>query len=73
MNNPLFNLLLVIGGIFSAIAALMAYLITYNEYIHHYQRTEEPKKFALQAALLTFIVFFALTLGSGFIMSIFFI
>jgi hypothetical protein len=69
VNTQLFNLFLALGGIFSALAALMAYLITYNEYIHHYQSKEQPRKIALQTALLAFIFFFALTMGVGFFLT----
>jgi tetrahydromethanopterin S-methyltransferase subunit C len=42
---------------FVFIGSVMAYLITYNEYLHHYQTKKEPRKLALQAAVFTFVVF----------------
>jgi RsiW-degrading membrane proteinase PrsW (M82 family) len=41
---------------FIIIAALMAYLISYNEWRHHYPTKKEPKKLALQSAIVTFII-----------------
>jgi len=45
---------------FALIAAAMAYLITYNEWTHHYSTKKEPRKIALEAAVFTFIVFIAI-------------
>jgi len=42
---------------FIFIGAVIAYLITYNEYQHHYQTKREPRRLALEAAVFTFIVF----------------
>ena len=42
---------------FVFIAAIMAYLITYNEWVHHYTTKKEPRKYALEAAIFTFIFF----------------
>jgi hypothetical protein len=38
----------------------MAYLITYNEYQHHYQTKKEPRKISLEAAIFTFVFFSAI-------------
>jgi|GEM_PF-760438 len=45
---------------FALIAAVMAYLISYNEWMHHYPTKKEPKKIALEAAFFTFIIFIAI-------------
>jgi hypothetical protein len=45
---------------FALIAAVMAYLISYNEWMHHYPTKKEPKKIALEAAVFTFIIFIAI-------------
>jgi hypothetical protein len=42
---------------FVFIAAIMAYLITYNEWMHHYPTKKEPRKYAWEAAIFTFIFF----------------
>jgi hypothetical protein len=43
-------------------------LITYEEWSHHYASKREPLKYDLEAALVSFLVFAALTLlASAFI------
>jgi len=42
---------------FALIAAVMAYLITYNEWMRHYPTKKEPKKIAMETAFFTFVVF----------------
>jgi H+/Cl- antiporter ClcA len=68
MINPLYDLFLGIGVIFGAIAALMAYLITYNEWMHHYPTKKKPRKMALEAAIFAFIFFFLMSLFSGYVL-----
>jgi len=63
-----YNLFLGIGGVFGAIAGLMAYLITYGEGTHHYPTKKEPRKLALEAAVFTFIFFFLISLLAGYIL-----
>lgn len=63
IDNSLWTLFLGIGGIFGFLAALIAYLILYGEYIHHFQGdTKRPRKMALEGALFTFVFFFLLSL-----------
>jgi len=57
MNYSIYFILLP----FALIGSIMAYLITYNEYIHHYQTKKEPKKMALDSAIFTFVIFSALS------------
>jgi len=56
------NPLITIGFILSALAALAAFLITYEEWSHHYASKREPLKYAFEAAVVAFLVFAALTL-----------
>jgi magnesium-transporting ATPase (P-type) len=42
---------------FALIAGMMAYLITYNEWMRYYPTKKEPKKIALEMAFFTFIIF----------------
>jgi hypothetical protein len=53
---------ILIGLMLCPIAAVMAFLITYEEYSHHYTDNKKPLKFALEAAIFTFIVFGILSL-----------
>jgi heme/copper-type cytochrome/quinol oxidase subunit 2 len=69
MVNPTSNfflVFLVIGGFFGFLAALMAYLITYNEWMHHYSTKKEPRKMALEIAVFTFVFFIAIAIIAGF-------
>lgn len=68
-TTTLWSLFLAIGLVFGSLAALMAYLITYDEYIHHYPTMKEPRKIALESAIATFIFFIALMLGIGFFLT----
>lgn len=47
----------------------MAYLITYNEYIHHYQTKKEPRKIALEAAVFAFVLFNVISIFIIFILT----
>jgi uncharacterized protein YybS (DUF2232 family) len=69
MISSAFNIFLGIGGIFGFLAALMAYLITYNEWMHHYPTKKEPRKIALEVAIFTFIFFFSISLISGYFLT----
>ncbi len=60
-----FSLLLVVGLMFGSLGALMAYLITYKEWIHHYSSSKVPRKMALETAMFTFFFFLAIALLVG--------
>ena len=51
-----------IAVILSLLGAAMAFLITYEEYVHHYHNKREVLKKALEAAGFTLIFFLALGL-----------
>jgi hypothetical protein len=69
LNDYFQILFLGIGMVFGLIAAVMAYLILYQEYLHHFMGdTKQPKKMALQGALFTFVFFLALSLAGGYIL-----
>lgn len=55
-------LLLTIGLIFGSLGAIMAYLITYKEWEHHYPSKKIPRRMALETALFTLVFFLAITL-----------
>lgn len=55
----MFGLIFSLAVIFSPLAALAAYLITYQEYAHHYPDKRQVRKTAAQAAAFAFFVFLA--------------
>jgi len=62
------NPFIPIGFMLSVLAALAAFLITYEEWSHHYAGKREPLRYALEAAVVAFLVFAVLTvLASVFI------
>jgi hypothetical protein len=52
---------------FPIIAAIMAYIIVYSEWVHHYPSKKEPRKMALETAILTFIIFTAIMIFATYI------
>jgi len=54
--------LFCIAAIFSPLAAIMAFLITYEEYIHHYPDKRKALKMSLETAIFTLVFFLALGL-----------
>ena len=54
---------------FALIAAVMAYLISYNEWMHHYPTKKEPRKMALEAAVFTLIIFIAIIFFTVYILT----
>jgi len=53
---------ILIGLIFSPIAAAMAFFITYEEYSHHFTDKKKSLKAAFEAAIFTLIIFGILSL-----------
>jgi len=66
MNKIVFHLFILIGAVFSVLAATIAYLVTYKEEEHHYSNKKEAQKRAFQMAIFTFVFFFALMLVIGY-------
>lgn len=60
---------LIVGSLLSPLAALSAYLITYNEYQHHYPDKKRVRRAALQAAGVTFLFFVVLSAVVGIFLS----
>jgi hypothetical protein len=56
------NPFMLFGLGFSALAGLAAFLITYEEWSHHYPSKREPLRYATEAAIVAFIVFTVLTM-----------
>jgi len=54
--------LFVIGLFFSFMAAIMAYIITYREYLHHYLDKRDTFRTAMKSAIFAFLVFLAISI-----------
>ena len=65
----MFMVFLIIGLIFSPIAAVMAFLIIYEQYSHHNLTKKQQFKIAMQTGLLALVAFIILALGIGFFLS----
>jgi H+/Cl- antiporter ClcA len=65
MTNFPLPIFILIGGVFGFLGALMTYLITYNEWAHHYSTKKEPRKMALEAAIFAFLFLFILSVLIG--------
>ena len=61
----------LIGGIFSVLAALSAFLITYDEYLKHFPDKRTPLKMAGQAALAAFAFFLAVSVLMAVVIKLF--
>jgi len=59
---------MAIGLVFSPLAALLAFLLTYNEYQHHFPDNKKPIKMATEAAIFTFFIFMTISLLIGIIL-----
>jgi len=55
-------MILTIGGFFTVLASIMAFVTTFAEYTHHYRSKWQPFIESCQAAIFTFIIFAILTL-----------
>jgi len=54
---------------FVLIGSIIAYLITYNEYMRHYQTKKEPREIALEAAVFAFVLFNVISIFIIFILT----
>jgi integral membrane sensor domain MASE1 len=59
-----------VGTVLGGLASAMAYIIFYQEYIHHL-RHERARKVALQGALTAFVFFVLFAVAAGFVLSYF--
>ncbi len=60
---------LLIGSVIGLFAGLLAFLITYEEYVRHYPVGNKPLRLALEAAVFAFFVFLALSIVTGFVLT----
>lgn len=56
------NPFIPIGLALSVLAGLAAFLITYEEWSHHYASKREPLRYALEAGVVAFLAFVILTM-----------
>jgi hypothetical protein len=56
------TVIVVISAAFALIAGLMAYLIAYEEFAHHFPDTKQPRQMAFESAVFAFTFFFGLGL-----------
>ncbi len=68
--NPVEALILTATITFSPFAAIIAFIITYDEYQHHLDK-KSARNQAIQAAVFTFIVFIVVGLLSGYVFNTF--
>jgi len=59
------KIIALIGTVFTSIASIIAFMITYQEYSHHYPTRKEPLKLASETDIFTFLVFSILTILAG--------
>ncbi len=59
-------IVLFIGVVAGCFAGAMAYLISYEEYSHHFPDKKKPRQLALQTGLFAFLFF----LGIGFVLAL---
>lgn len=64
--GPVLTIVSVIGAFFGILAAILAYVILYGEYSHHFADSAKPRRMALQGAVITFLVFLILTIAFGY-------
>ena len=61
-------LVITVTATFSPFAAVIAYIVSLDEYLHHFESKKEARKQALRTAIFTLIVFVIL----GIILSLYF-
>jgi len=67
--KQIFSVTFIISLIFSVLGSIMAFLIIYEEYSHHYADKRQPFQHAMQAAIFAFVILLFLTiLGVSFLM-----
>jgi hypothetical protein len=59
----------IVSFFFGLIASLMAFLITYQEFTHHYPDKGKPFRLAMQAAIFAFVFFLAVTIVAVLLLS----
>jgi hypothetical protein len=65
----MFEFILLIGSVFSILAAICSFLITYGEYLKHYPDKKSPLKIALKMAGASFLFFMVMVIILGLVVS----
>jgi len=65
----IFKLVLAFGIPLSVIACIAAFIITYSEYERHFTDRKKVWKISLESSIFTFIVFIAITIVIGIVIS----
>ncbi len=69
LSTQLLPLLLALGVLFGALAAACAYVISYTEARRRFLRPDQnPRRMALQTAVVTFVFFIAAALILAFVL-----
>jgi uncharacterized membrane protein len=69
MNTQLIEGVAILGGFFGFVGSIMAFIIAYDEYRRHFRDKGKPIWMALEMAVLAFLVFVALSIIVGFVLS----
>jgi H+/Cl- antiporter ClcA len=67
----MFLFYVVLGAVFSAVAALCAFFITYEEYLKHYPDKRTPLKMAAKTSLVAFAFFMFVSVSLNVIINLF--
>ena len=67
MNAESF-LILFISAVFGSLAGAMAYLIAYEEYLHHFPDKRRPRRLALQTGFFAFLFFLGIGVVLAFVL-----
>ena len=65
----LLRLFVPLGALFSLLASVMAFLITYSEYSRHYKEKRRAIRTSLQADIVAFLFFFTLSIIAGLLLA----
>ncbi len=69
MNSSLIELVAILGAFFGFFGGIMAFIIAYDEYTRHFRDKSKPFWMAFEMAVLAFLVFVALSIIVGFVLS----
>jgi K+-sensing histidine kinase KdpD len=63
-----FSISFIIGLFFGLLAGIMAFVITYGEYLHHFSDKKKILRHALETGFVTFAIFLGMAMLAGFIL-----